>query len=48
MLPRGRIEDQAVLARLAMVEHGMVDVITPRAEMKPTIARFLRIFLNKS
>jgi len=31
-----------------LVEHGMVDVITPRAEMKPTIARFLRIFLNKS
>src|SRR5437016_9815645 len=31
-----------------LVEHGMVDVITPRAEMKPTIARFLRMFLNKS
>ncbi|HEX6158895.1 MAG TPA: acetyl-CoA carboxylase, carboxyltransferase subunit beta [Thermoanaerobaculia bacterium] len=27
-----------------LVEHGMVDLITPRAEMKPTIARFLRIF----
>jgi acetyl-CoA carboxylase carboxyl transferase subunit beta len=27
-----------------LVEHGMVDVITPRAEMKTTIARFLRIF----
>ena len=27
-----------------LVEHGMVDAITPRAEMKPTIARFLRIF----
>ena len=25
-----------------LVEHGMVDVITPRAEMKPAIARFLR------
>jgi acetyl-CoA carboxylase carboxyl transferase subunit beta len=30
-----------------LVEHGMVDVITPRAEMKPTIARFLKMFLNK-
>lgn len=27
-----------------LVEHGMVDLITPRAEMKPTIARFLRMF----
>ena len=27
-----------------LVEHGMVDLITPRAEMKPTIARFLRFF----
>jgi acetyl-CoA carboxylase carboxyl transferase subunit beta len=27
-----------------LVEHGMVDVITPRAEMKPTLARFLRHF----
>jgi acetyl-CoA carboxylase carboxyl transferase subunit beta len=27
-----------------LLEHGMVDVITPRAEMKPTIARLLRIF----
>src|SRR6187399_3173685 len=27
-----------------LVEHGMVDVITPRAEMKAAIARFLRIF----
>ncbi|PYQ29214.1 MAG: acetyl-CoA carboxylase carboxyl transferase subunit beta [Acidobacteria bacterium] len=27
-----------------LVEHGMVDLITPRAEMKSTIARFLRIF----
>jgi acetyl-CoA carboxylase carboxyl transferase subunit beta len=27
-----------------LVEHGMVDLITPRAEMKPAIARFLRIF----
>jgi acetyl-CoA carboxylase carboxyl transferase subunit beta len=30
-----------------LVEHGMVDLITPRAEMKPAIARFLRIFLCK-
>lgn len=30
-----------------LVEHGMVDLITPRAEMKPAIARFLRIFMNK-
>jgi acetyl-CoA carboxylase carboxyl transferase subunit beta len=31
-----------------LVEHGMVDLITPRAEMKPTIARFLRFFTNKA
>jgi acetyl-CoA carboxylase carboxyl transferase subunit beta len=30
-----------------LVEHGMVDVITPRGEMKPTIARFLKIFTGK-
>ena len=29
-----------------LVEHGMVDLITPRAEMKPTIGRFLRFFRN--
>ena len=27
-----------------LVEHGMVDMITPRGEMKPTIGRFLRMF----
>ena len=27
-----------------LVEHGMVDLITPRAEMKPTISRFLKFF----
>jgi acetyl-CoA carboxylase carboxyl transferase subunit beta len=27
-----------------LVEHGMVDLITPRGEMKPAIARFLRFF----
>jgi acetyl-CoA carboxylase carboxyl transferase subunit beta len=27
-----------------LVEHGMVDLITLRAEMKPTLARFLRFF----
>ena len=27
-----------------LVEHGMVDLITPRSEMKTIIARFLRIF----
>ena len=27
-----------------LVEHGMVDVITPRNEMKSTVARFLRFF----
>ena len=31
-----------------LVEHGMVDLISPRPEMKTTLARFLRIFLNKS
>jgi acetyl-CoA carboxylase carboxyl transferase subunit beta len=30
-----------------LVEHGMVDLIAPRAEMKPAIARFLRIFTGK-
>jgi acetyl-CoA carboxylase carboxyl transferase subunit beta len=30
-----------------LVEHGMVDVITPRAEMKPTIGRFLHMFTGK-
>jgi acetyl-CoA carboxylase carboxyl transferase subunit beta len=27
-----------------LVEHGMVDLITPRPEMKPAIARFLKFF----
>jgi acetyl-CoA carboxylase carboxyl transferase subunit beta len=27
-----------------LVEHGMVDMITPRGEMKQTVARFLRFF----
>jgi acetyl-CoA carboxylase carboxyl transferase subunit beta len=27
-----------------LVEHGMVDLILPRAEMKPTIGKFLRFF----
>ncbi|MBV9497638.1 MAG: acetyl-CoA carboxylase carboxyl transferase subunit beta, partial [Acidobacteria bacterium] len=30
-----------------LVEHGMVDLITPRAEMKPTIGRFLHFFTGK-
>jgi acetyl-CoA carboxylase carboxyl transferase subunit beta len=30
-----------------LVEHGMVDLITPRAEMKPAIAKFLRIFTGQ-
>jgi acetyl-CoA carboxylase carboxyl transferase subunit beta len=30
-----------------LLEHGMVDLITPRSEMKPALARFLRIFTNK-
>ncbi|HEY2092596.1 MAG TPA: acetyl-CoA carboxylase, carboxyltransferase subunit beta [Thermoanaerobaculia bacterium] len=30
-----------------LVEHGMVDLITPRSEMKPAVARFLRIFAGK-
>ena len=30
-----------------LVEHGMVDIITPRSEMKSTLARFLRMFTNK-
>ncbi len=30
-----------------LVEHGMVDLITPRAEMKPAIAKFLRIFTGR-
>jgi len=31
-----------------LVEHGMVDFITPRSEMKPFIARFLRFFTHKA
>ncbi len=27
-----------------LVDHGMVDLIAPRSELKPTIARFLRFF----
>jgi acetyl-CoA carboxylase carboxyl transferase subunit beta len=27
-----------------LLDHGMIDIITPRAEMKPTIAKFLRVF----
>jgi acetyl-CoA carboxylase carboxyl transferase subunit beta len=30
-----------------LVEHGMVDLISPRSEMKPALARFLRIFAGK-
>src|SRR5437016_6350256 len=30
-----------------LVEHGMVDLITPRVEMKPAIARFLHVFIGK-
>jgi acetyl-CoA carboxylase carboxyl transferase subunit beta len=30
-----------------LVEHGMVDLITPRSEMKPALSRFLRIFAGK-
>ncbi len=30
-----------------LVEHGMVDLITPRADMKAVLARFLHQFLNK-
>ena len=30
-----------------LVEHGMVDLITPRPEMKPAIGRFLRFFTGK-
>ena len=30
-----------------LVEHGMVDLITPRAEMKTAIGRFLKIFTNR-
>src|SRR5258706_5209751 len=29
-----------------LVEHGMVDFISPRSEMKPLIARFLRFFTH--
>jgi len=29
-----------------LVEHGMIDLITPRSELKPTIGRFLRIFMR--
>jgi acetyl-CoA carboxylase carboxyl transferase subunit beta len=29
-----------------LVEHGMIDIITARSEMKPTIARFLQFFAS--
>jgi acetyl-CoA carboxylase carboxyl transferase subunit beta len=29
-----------------LMEHGMVDMVVPRTELKPTIARLLKIFLN--
>jgi acetyl-CoA carboxylase carboxyl transferase subunit beta len=31
-----------------LVEHGMVDLITPRVDAKPAIGRFLRFFLQKA
>ncbi|HUJ15482.1 MAG TPA: acetyl-CoA carboxylase, carboxyltransferase subunit beta [Thermoanaerobaculia bacterium] len=31
-----------------LVEHGMVDLITPRPSMKPTIARFLKFFTQRT
>ena len=30
-----------------LVEHGMVDLITPRAEMKPALSRFLHAFTGR-
>jgi acetyl-CoA carboxylase carboxyl transferase subunit beta len=30
-----------------LVEHGMVDLITPRSDMKPAIGRFLRFFTGR-
>src|SRR5207302_1882059 len=30
-----------------LLEHGMVDLITPRAAMKPTLSRFLKFFAAK-
>ncbi len=30
-----------------LVEHGMVDLITPRPEMKPTLSRFLQYFSGR-
>ena len=30
-----------------LVEHGLVDLITPRSEMKATLARFLKTFMGK-
>jgi acetyl-CoA carboxylase carboxyl transferase subunit beta len=30
-----------------LVEHGMVDLVTPRGELKASIARFLRMFTGK-
>lgn len=30
-----------------LVEHGMVDLITPRSELQPTLARFLRMFKSE-
>jgi acetyl-CoA carboxylase carboxyl transferase subunit beta len=28
-------------------DHGMIDMITPRSEMKPAIAKFLRFFTGQ-
>src|SRR5688500_6664657 len=30
-----------------LVEHGMVDLITPRSEMKSAVGRFLRFFTGR-
>ncbi len=29
-----------------LVDHGMVDLIVPRVDMKPTVSRFLKMFMN--
>ncbi|MEO0543004.1 MAG: acetyl-CoA carboxylase, carboxyltransferase subunit beta [Pseudomonadota bacterium] len=31
-----------------LLDHGMVDMVVPRQELRPTIARLLRMLLNKS
>lgn len=51
-----RVIEQAIRQKLPpnfqsaefMLEHGMVDLVTPRAELRATIARLLRLYAGKA